>query len=126
MLPGASGHTCGAPGLTASRRSTAGVRSSYSTVTSSAPSCAAVSVSPITMATASPMWRTVLPASAGRNGRISFVPPRPATGGCWEILPSLASSMSAAVSTASTPGTAFAAVVSIDLISAKAWGERTK
>jgi hypothetical protein len=34
--------------------------------------------------------------------------------------------MSAAVSTASTPGTAFAASVSIERISAKACDERTK
>src|SRR5947199_89115 len=92
--------------------------------TSSAASCAAVTVSAITTATASPTWRTVVPARAGRCGTMSFAPPRPASGGCCETLPIPA--ISAAVSTSMTPGTALAAVVSIDRISANACAERTK
>ena len=41
ILPGASGHSCGAPACSASRASMTGVSSSYSTSTSSAASCAA-------------------------------------------------------------------------------------
>ena len=78
------------------------------------------------MATASPVWRTRSPASAGRTGMISLAPPRPATGGCCDRLPTLAALMSAAVRTAITPLIASAALVSIDLMSAQACCERTK
>ena len=56
---------------------------------------------------------------------MSLAPPRPGSGGCCEMLP-WKSFRSAPVSTATTPLIALAAVVSIDLMSAAACGERTK
>jgi hypothetical protein len=56
---------------------------------------------------------------------ISLAPPRPGNGGCCDMLP-WKSFTSAPVRTATTPFTALAAAVSIDLMSAAACGERTK
>ena len=55
---------------------------------------------------------------------ISLAPPRPGSGGCCDTLP-WKSFRSAPVSTATTPLIALAALVSIDLMSAAACGERT-
>ena len=125
ILPGASGQSCGAPGAIAARTSTAAASSSYSTTTRSAASSAASRVSATTSATAWPTCITRSPASAGRNGTCSGLPPLPGSGGQRDTLPTPAFSMSAAVSTASTPGKPRAPSISSLRMRACACGERT-
>ena len=57
---------------------------------------------------------------------ISLPPPRPATGGCCDRLPTFGGLDVGRGETATTPLIASAALVSIDLMSAQACGERTK
>ena len=74
---------------------------------------------------ARPTWSTRSPASAGRCVCTTLAPLRPVMGGWREILPTPAASMSAAVSTASTPGARRASATSTERMRAKACGERT-
>ena len=71
-------------------------------------------VSATTSATGWPTCITRSRASAGRNGMISLAPLRPTSGGCTEVEPTPAASSSVWVSTATTPGAARAASMSID------------
>ena len=61
----------------------------------------------------------------GGTARSAWLPLRPMSGGCSEVEPTPAASRSLWVSTATTPGAARAAAMSIDLMRACACGERT-
>src|SRR6516162_8865288 len=100
------------------------VESQQSTSTSSAASRASASLPATTSATGSPTWRTQSRASEGRCG--DTMPGLPGTGTGTDTEPMPVASRAAAVSTASTPGLAWADAVSMPRMSANACGERTK
>src|SRR3954467_3072672 len=124
-LPGTLSCTSGAPDATACGAPTTAERSRYSTLTSSAASCAAVALSATISATGSPLKRTRPCASAGRPGWMSSMPPRPFTGSAHGSDFS-AALMSSPVMTAMTPGCASAALASSATMSACARSERRK
>jgi hypothetical protein len=75
-LPGASAHTCGAPGANAPSRSVIDGSMSYSTMIASAASRPASTVSATMNATGTPACRTSPSANAGRGGEICGEPSR--------------------------------------------------
>ena len=115
------GSSRGASGRSAASGSKTPGRSSYSTATRRAPSSAASSLSAATSATASPRNRTISSASTcvrARRGPTVVVWP-------GTSLNRTLCGTSRAVSTARTPGTPSAALVSIRTIRADGRGERT-
>ena len=124
-LPGADGHSCGAPASRAAHPSTTASSASYSTTTRSAASCAPRRVQATTIATGSPTCIARSRTSSGWSTLIVVSPSRPATpfGSLSGATPS--ASRSAWVNTATTPGAAAASVVSMWRTRACACGERT-
>ena len=125
-LEGQASHTAGAPGAVASSSVAAAGMSWKSMARFSAPSRAAASLVATTMAQGWPTYRTRPSASACMAGKKEALPS--ALGRFQEAdrgaTPSAA--MSAAVSTATTPGWASAPSRSVMVIAAWARGERTK
>ncbi len=124
-LPGTSSCTSGWPDREAVSVSAAAGSDSYSTATSSAASFAWLGVSATTNATLSPTWRTRSMHSTGRSLFRPLEPSRFSIGmPQGRALPPVLA-YSAAVITASTPGAALAASMSMDVMRACASGERT-
>ena len=124
-LPGAEGQRHGALSSRAARPSTTTSRSSYSTITRSAASCAPVRVCATTIATGSPTYNTRSPASTGCGTCMVVSPFRPVTRFRSESGAIPSSCRSRWVNTAMTPGAAAASLVSIEATRACACGERT-
>ena len=91
----------------------------------SAASCACAMLSATTSATGWPTCITRSRASAGRNGTISFAPLRPTSGGCTEVEPTPAASISLWVSTATHAGRGACRLRVDRRMRACACGERT-
>ena len=127
MLPGASGHTCGAPGCTAARsvdhrRAAARNRPRPARRRPARPRASR----PITMATASPIWRT---RSAGERRPVRHDELGAATPGERRVLRDdcrLPSMSARGEHRDARPAPPAPASMSIDLMSAQACGERTK
>ena len=124
MLPVAASHTSGAPAAVASWRSVTTASVSKSMVMVSMASRACSSVSANTATTASPTKRTRSWARAGRSGLAAGAPSGRLKFGASGNGLTPSATRSAPVSTATTPGRASAAAVSMETMRAWACGER--
>ena len=121
MLLGAFSWSCGAPGAIAFSASTTAGSGSQSTSMTSSASNACSGVSATTAATPSPVHLTLSVASVRGVLTLFWMPALPPAG---QAIGSGLYGMSAPTKTATTPGIALAAVVSIERMLACAYGLR--